>query len=111
KTRDISILRSVGFLRRDILILFLLQGGIVALLGGLCGGAIGFGFCRWLATVRVHLESFVKSDGFVLADSPRVYALGIGFAVAIRLLASALPALRASRVEPVAVLRAQIGWR
>jgi lipoprotein-releasing system permease protein len=109
KTRDISILRSVGFLRRDILMLFLLQGGIVALLGGLCGGAIGFAFCRWLATVRVHLESFVKSDGFVLGDSPRVYALGIGFAVAIGLLASALPALRASRVEPVDVLRGQIG--
>jgi lipoprotein-releasing system permease protein len=109
KTRDISILRSVGFRRRDILVLFLLQGAIVATVGGLAGAGLGFAFCRWLETVRVHVEGFVKSDGFVLADSLRLYLFGCGFALAVGLLASLLPALRASRVEPVDVLRGQIG--
>jgi lipoprotein-releasing system permease protein len=109
KTRDISILRSVGFRRRDILALFLLQGGIVASIGGAVGASVGWLFCRWLETVHVHVESFVKADGFVLADSPRLYLLGCAFALAVGLMASLLPALRASRVEPVDVLRGQIG--
>jgi lipoprotein-releasing system permease protein len=41
KTRDIAILRSVGFRRRDILIAFLLQGALIALAGALVGNIGG----------------------------------------------------------------------
>src|SRR5262249_27779442 len=41
KTRDIAILRSVGFRRSDILGAFLLQGAIIALAGAVVGDVIG----------------------------------------------------------------------
>jgi len=108
KTRDISILRSVGFQRRDILAVFLLQGAIVGLLGGLVGDGIGWGLCRLLATVKVKMDGLVRADSFLVADTPSLYALAILFAVTVGVVASALPAWRASRVEPVDVLRGQI---
>jgi ABC-type lipoprotein release transport system permease subunit len=42
-------------------------------------------------------------------DDPRMYFYGAGFAVVVGLLASALPAVRGSRVEPVDVLRGMVG--
>lgn len=109
KTRDISILRSVGFRRKDILAVFLLQGAVVALFGGLVGDGLGYAICRLLATVKIRIDGgFVKASSFILADTPPLYAAGLVFALVIGLLASALPALRASRVEPVDVLRGQI---
>ncbi len=110
KTRDISILRSVGFRRRDILLVFLLQGAIVAVLGGLVGDSIGYGLCRLLAATEVHMDSgMMKASSFIMADTPLLYVLALCFACVIGLIASVLPALRASRVEPVDVLRGQIG--
>jgi len=109
KTRDISILRSVGFTRRDILVLFLAQGGLVALMGGAIGDVLGWLAARGLSHVQVKMETFVKAESFVIDDKPEVYLLGLVFALLVGVLASMLPARRAARVEPVDVLRGQIG--
>jgi lipoprotein-releasing system permease protein len=51
----------------------------------------------------------VKSETFLVYEDPVFYIYGAGFALFVGLLASLIPALRASRVEPVDVLRGQIG--
>lgn len=109
KTRDISILRSVGLRRADILGIVLVQGTIVAALGGVLGDALGWRIVAFLATLKVKSEGLVKSSTFVVYEDPWFYLYGILFALVVGVLASLLPALRASRVEPVAVLRGQIG--
>ena len=109
KTRDISILRSVGLRRSDILGVVLVQGMIVAALGGAAGDLIGWRLVAFLGTLKVKSEGLVKSSQFVVYEDPWFYAYGVAFAIGIGLLASLLPAMRASKVEPVAVLRGQIG--
>ncbi len=109
KTRDIAILRSVGFRRNDILAAFLLQGAIIASIGAAIGSVAGHYLVVFLGTLKIHQEGLVKSETFLVYEDPVFYFYGAGFALFVGLLASLIPALRASRVEPVDVLRGQIG--
>ncbi len=109
KTRDIAILRSVGFRRNDILSTFLLQGVIIAATGGAIGCLIGHYLIVALSHLKTHQEGLVKSEYFLVDDDPRVYFWGVTFAVAVGIVASLIPAVRGSKVEPVDVLRGQIG--
>jgi lipoprotein-releasing system permease protein len=108
KTRDIAILRSVGFRRSDILAAFLLQGAIIALVGAAVGDVVGHYVIVALSHLKTHQEGLVKSETFLVHDDPRFYWYGTAFALLVGLLASVIPALRGSRVEPVDVLRGQI---
>lgn len=109
KQRDIAIMRSVGFRRSDILRIFLLQGTIVALVGGLLGDGLGKLALIQLAKLEVHTEGLVKSDTFLIYEDPYFYLLGIAFALVVGMIASLIPAWRGSKVEPVDVLRGQVG--
>ena len=109
KQRDIAILRSVGFRRSDILSIFLLQGVIVSLVGGLLGDVLGKIAISELGKLQVHSETMVKSDTFLVWEDPMFYVWGIVFALVVGVVASLLPAWRGSKVEPVDVLRGQIG--
>jgi lipoprotein-releasing system permease protein len=109
KTRDISILRSVGLRRGDILVGFLMQGAVVALSGATLGCLAGWRTVAFLGTLHVKSEGILKSNVFVVYEDPRFYVYGFGFALVTGITASLLPAWRASKVEPVEVLRGQIG--
>ncbi len=63
----------------------------------------------FLGTLKVKQEGLVKSETFLVYEDPVFYFYGVFFALFVGLLASFIPALRASRVEPVDVLRGQIG--
>jgi lipoprotein-releasing system permease protein len=109
KTRDIAILRSVGFRRRDILTVFLLQGAIIALIGAIVGDVLGHYVIVALGNLKTHQEGLVKSETFLVYEDPRFYWYGAAFALGVGIVASLIPAIRGSRVEPVDVLRGQIG--
>jgi lipoprotein-releasing system permease protein len=109
KTRDIAILRSVGFRRNDILNIFLLQGAIIALSGGAVGSVLGHYLIVALSHLKTHQEGLVKSEYFLVYDDPRMYGYGVLFALLVGIIASLVPAIRGSQVEPVDVLRGQVG--
>lgn len=108
KTRDIAIMRSLGFRRSDMLQVFLLQGAAIAVTGGLLGDVTGHYLVAFLGTLKNKGEGFVKSENFLVYDDPKSYVYGAAFALGIGLIASVIPAWRASRVEPVDVLRGQV---
>jgi ABC-type lipoprotein release transport system permease subunit len=62
-----------------------------------------------LAKLKVHSEGLVKSDTFLIYEDPKIYVYGLIFALIVGLIASLIPAWRGSKVEPVDVLRGQIG--
>lgn len=109
KTRDIAILRSIGLRRRDILLVFLVQGVVVALLGAIFGDLLGWRLVEFLGTLKISSEGLVKSSTFLVYKDPRYYAFGALFAMLTGVSASVLPAWRGSKVEPVDVLRGQVG--
>ena len=109
KQRDIAILRSVGLRRLDILRIFLFQGVVIAIVGGVLGDLLGKVAIWNLSRLKVASEGLVKSDTFLVYEDPKFYVWGIVFALVVGVIASLIPAWRGSRVEPVDVLRGQIG--
>ena len=105
KTRDIAILKSLGFTERDIQMLFLVQGIVAGLLGAVLGCVLGAVMIEGLAQVRFGVEAPSGSDRFILARDWRVYVLASGFAVLAAGIAAVIPARRASRLDPVQVVR------
>jgi lipoprotein-releasing system permease protein len=109
KQKDIAILRAVGFRRSDILRVFLLHAISMGVVGGIIGDGLGKLAIEGLGRVRVTLEGTFRSDTIVVADHVLLYVAGLAFAFLVGIVASLFPAWRASRVEPVAVLRGQVG--
>ncbi|KAA6184605.1 ABC transporter permease [Thiohalocapsa marina] len=95
RRREIGLLRALGAGRGQILGLFLLEAVTLALLGGLAGFVLGAGGA-WLIGVLVPALPTQTAWQYVLVAE--LTAGGIG------LLAGALPALRASALDPVVAL-------
>ncbi len=105
KTRDIAILKSMGFAEGDIKRIFVLEGLMVGIVGTLIGWGMGYGLVEFMGSLRFPMEGFVKAQGFILYKSPRHYLISGGFAIAASVLAAYIPARRAAGVNPVDIVR------
>jgi lipoprotein-releasing system permease protein len=108
KTKDIAILRSMGYERRDITQIFLWQAAIVlavgALLGALLGAAVSWGVEQ--VPLGGAITGIFKTDHFVVDKyNPSHYLAAIGTAVVMVMIASLIPARRAARLEPGDIVR------
>lgn len=98
RSSEIGIMRAMGVTRGQVLRLFLLQGGLLALAGSILGSAIGAGaLLLWQTLVRT-------ADGaplFPVSLPPSLFLIAMGLATLTGLLAAFAPALRAARLNPV----------
>jgi lipoprotein-releasing system permease protein len=102
KQREIGILRAMGAGRQRIMAVFLLQGGLV----GLVGSAAGSGLAWMLLTVFSYI--YKSPDGsplFAAELDPNLVILASVVAMGVGLAAAALPARRAARMDPVQAIR------
>ncbi len=100
RTREIGILLAVGWGRRRILTMFLGEALVLSLLGGLLGLGLG------VAALRALSEGY-KTLPFPSAVPPEVLAGAVLLALVVGMIGGILPAWRASRLDPVAALRAE----
>ena len=102
RSKDIGILRAMGTSQRQILRIFLLQGGMLAFVGSLLGSAMGAGgLIYWHAVVR-------QADGselFPLMLEQNLFIATAILATMTGLLAAMAPAVRAARLDPVVAIR------
>ncbi|MGE3490868.1 MAG: ABC transporter permease [Vicinamibacterales bacterium] len=107
RRQEIGTLRALGLTRRKVLWLFLGEAAALAI----AGVVIGLGLARLLADVAVGMTAATVSTIYIAAAAapPELTWSHVWLAVAIglplSLLAAALPALEASRVEPTAAMR------
>lgn len=99
RTREIGIFRAIGYRRRHVLQLVLMEATIVSALAGVLGYAVGVG--ATLAALPL-LEGGKASWHW----NPSLAIAAVLAAVLVGLLASLQPALRASRLDPSEALRA-----
>lgn len=105
KIREIAILRSMGYRRWDISVIFLTQGMIVAALGSLLGMVFGAVLTWAISLIPVKVTGFFYTDHFLVAWSPWHYVHATLIAFGVVLIASYFPARRAANLAPVAILR------
>jgi lipoprotein-releasing system permease protein len=105
KTRDIGILKSMGFRDADIRRIFVYEGLVVGIIGMLIGWGLGWGLVEFMASLEFHMEGFVRAEGFVLYRTPRHYLISGAMAIIASTSAAWLPARRASKLNPVDIVR------
>lgn len=105
KSRDIAILRSIGFSEGDLQLVFVLEGLVLATIGVMFGWALGYG----LITIVGNLDFPLLGDERIPIDtSPRQYAIAAAASLLSGSVASWLPARKAAKVDPVDILRGAI---
>ena len=103
RTREIGTLRVLGFRRRSILLGFLLEGAMLAGIAGVLGCLLALPMHGY-STGTLGWETFSETV-FDFQITPALAAKGIVFAVAVGLVGSFLPALRAARLPVIASLK------
>lgn len=102
RSKEIGILRAMGATRRQILRTFLLQGGIVGLLGSFLGTALAWLF---LALWRTMAKNPDGTPMFMITVEPELFAIAAAGATLVGILAALMPARRAANLDPVVAIR------
>ncbi|MBH55355.1 MAG: ABC transporter permease [Opitutaceae bacterium] len=105
KTKEIAILRSMGYTRRDISSIFLWQGVIVLLVGNLLGWILAAGITYGVSKLPFRVTGIFSTDSFIVYWSIWHYLLATVAAAVIVIVASYIPAQRAARLEPGDIIR------
>ena len=105
KVREIAILRSMGYRRWDITVIFVFQGFIIAVLGSLLGAGVGALLTYAVSQIPIKLRGVLYTDHFIVAWSGQHYIYASLIAFFAVLTASYFPARRAANLAPVDILR------
>ena len=104
RTGEIGTLRALGFQRASILVAFLTESLLLALLGGLAG-LIAASFLTAITVSTTNFQSFSEL-AFSFTLTPRIVVQALAFALLMGFVGGFLPAIRASRMKIVDALRA-----
>ncbi len=103
RTREIGTLRVLGFRRRTILAGFLIEGALLAAIGGLLGCLLALPL-HGVSTGTMSFNSFSETV-FEFRITPWLAVKGMIFAVVVGVIGSLLPAIRAARLPVITALK------
>jgi putative ABC transport system permease protein len=103
RTREIGTLRALGFSRLSILLSFVLESVLLALIGGALGCVLAFTMNGYTAGTG-QTQSFSEM-AFAFQITPPVLIAGMVFAILMGFVGGLLPAFRASRMAITRALR------
>lgn len=122
RTREIGVMKALGFKNRDILLLYLLEASLIGIIGGLIGIGLGVGGAQMLPSIISYSflrtpqqrgpgpqQGMAQQGQMSLSYSPVIpidmTIIAFAIAVLVSITAGLYPAWRASRMEPVRALR------
>ena len=108
KTRDIAILKSIGFFARDIRRIFLIEGVLIGIAGSLAGLGLGAALMAVTQQVKLTVPGQTEPINLPVYWGADQFALAVAFAMLSAVAAAYLPARKAGRVQPVDILRGAI---
>ncbi|MBW2996880.1 FtsX-like permease family protein, partial [Candidatus Woesearchaeota archaeon] len=101
RTNEVGIMKAIGARNSDVFLLFLIESGILGVVGGIAGIAVGIGLSKLVAFVAA-------SAGWTFIQTLFPWYLTIGallFSFAVGAISGTLPAYQASKLKPVDALR------
>jgi len=100
RTREIGIMKAIGAKSKQIMVLFLIESGMVGLVGGVIGIILGIG----IAKIAQIIATYNGIDLYPAISIPLIlFALAFSFIIGV--IAGTLPAIRASRLRPIESIR------
>ena len=105
KIKEIAILRSMGYRRRDISAIFLWQGALIAAAGSVLGCLLGALMTWGVSHIPIRLRGLLYTNYFLVTWDWRHYVFATFLAVVAVFIASYVPARRAAELPPVVTIR------
>jgi putative ABC transport system permease protein len=103
RTRELATLRTLGASRRQVRLSVLLEALVIGVLASIVGLGLGYLLAKGLNALFEALDLALPQTDLVFATRTVVVSLLVG--VLVTLLAGFFPALRATRVPPISVVR------
>ena len=102
KTREIGIMRAIGARRKDILILFIMQGMIIGAMGAGAGTAMGLGYTTYAKITNMEFQGSLALE--VNYNWQKIGETAF-LAFILAMIASIYPSYRATKKQPVEAMR------
>lgn len=107
KMPDIAILKSIGYKDKDIRAIFLIESLIIGFFGGLIGLLLGAILQKVIGSVRLDIKGFISMEYLHFNSSPYFFIFAYCFGLVVTAVAGYLPARKASKVDPIDIIRSK----
>jgi lipoprotein-releasing system permease protein len=105
KLKDIAILGAQGFRSKDIVTIFLSQSLFIGIVGALLGLSLGFVLAYGLSKIPFPQSDLISLKYFPVLFKIKYYAWGMAFGILTTVVAGLMPSVKASKLDPVIILR------
>lgn len=102
RTKEVGIMKSIGAKNKDILYIFLIEAGLLGLVGGILGALVGLAGSLAISNIS---NQALGADLFVVSISYPLLAGAIGFSLFVGIVSGIIPAIQASKLNIVDALR------
>ncbi len=103
RSREFATLRTLGASRRQVMRSVVLEGLVVGLLASVLGLILGLGIAKGMSSLFAAMGVDLPKSGTVM--EPRTVIVSLLTGTLVTLVASIVPALRATRVPPISAVR------
>ncbi len=102
KIREIAILKAMGFSGKDVMRIFLTQAAVIGLIGAVSGVILGYAVSSLIHQVPFKIAGL---ETLPMGYQAKDFIAAIVFGISITLLAGYFPSRKASRIDPVVIIR------
>jgi lipoprotein-releasing system permease protein len=105
KMDSIAILKATGFSGKDVNKIFITIALSIGIFGGMLGLIFGFGLSALIDQIPFNTEALPTIKTYPINYNPKFYIIGGIFSILTTYLAGYLPSRKASKVDPVIIIR------
>ncbi len=102
RRREIGVMKAMGAQNKDILSIFLIESGLLGIIGGIIGVIIGLSLAFLVSGLA---SSALGGINLQVKISPPLIIFSLSFSLIIGIFSGIIPALQASKLNPIEALR------